>query len=101
MVFYLRFSSSATEDHWFTAYNVRADLLNTPEVQNLKDVKIPVSSPKLGTLTFCPEIEILLMLYYNGSIVEENGYNFLRSISCNSLCWKDSSEIQDETDDIK
>ncbi|XVE76508.1 hypothetical protein DITRI_Ditri12bG0179300 [Diplodiscus trichospermus] len=38
--------SSATEDHWFTVYNVRTDLLNTPEVQNLKDVKMPVSSPK-------------------------------------------------------
>ncbi|XVF76771.1 hypothetical protein PTKIN_Ptkin13bG0293700 [Pterospermum kingtungense] len=38
--------SSATEDHWFTVYNVRTDLLNTPEVQKLKDVKTTVSSPK-------------------------------------------------------
>ncbi|KHG30707.1 30S ribosomal S4, chloroplastic [Gossypium arboreum] len=40
-------SSSAVEDHWFTVYNVRLDLLNSPEVQNLKDVQMPVSSPKL------------------------------------------------------
>ncbi|GMI71397.1 hypothetical protein like AT3G09080 [Hibiscus trionum] len=38
---------SAAEDHWFTVYNVRLDLLNSPEVQNLKHVKMPVSSPKL------------------------------------------------------
>ncbi|XWS55561.1 hypothetical protein CRYUN_Cryun09bG0010700 [Craigia yunnanensis] len=42
--------SSATEDHWFTVYNVRTDLLNTPEVQNLKDVKMTVSSPKLAEI---------------------------------------------------
>ncbi|KAL1083219.1 hypothetical protein V6Z11_D09G185300 [Gossypium hirsutum] len=40
-------SSSAVEDHWFTVYNVRLDLLNSPEVQNLKDIQMPVSSPKL------------------------------------------------------
>ncbi|XP_039007789.1 uncharacterized protein LOC120135600 [Hibiscus syriacus] len=38
---------SAAEDHWFTVYNVHLDLLNSPEVQNLEDVKMPVSSPKL------------------------------------------------------
>ncbi|KAK6290592.1 hypothetical protein POUND7_002133 [Theobroma cacao] len=40
-------SSSATEDHWFTVYNVRLDLLNSPEVQNPNHLKMPVSSPKL------------------------------------------------------
>ncbi|KAE8717406.1 Phosphate transporter 4,2 [Hibiscus syriacus] len=38
---------SAAEDHWFIVYNVHLDLLNSPEVQNLEDVKMPVSSPKL------------------------------------------------------
>ncbi|XP_021290055.1 mitogen-activated protein kinase-binding protein 1 [Herrania umbratica] len=41
------FASSATEDHWFTVYNVRLDLLNSPEMQNPKHLKMPVSSPKL------------------------------------------------------
>ncbi|XVF76462.1 hypothetical protein PTKIN_Ptkin13bG0268200 [Pterospermum kingtungense] len=48
----LHFSSSATEDNWFTVYNVRMDLLNTPDVQKLKDVKMTVSSPKPGKLNF-------------------------------------------------
>ncbi|KAE8654270.1 Phosphate transporter 4,2 [Hibiscus syriacus] len=39
--------SSAAEDHWFTVYNVHLDLLDSPEVQNFKDIKMPVSSPKL------------------------------------------------------
>ncbi|KAE8717402.1 Phosphate transporter 4,2 [Hibiscus syriacus] len=38
---------SAAEDHWFIVYNVHLDLLNSPEVQNLEDVKMTVSSPKL------------------------------------------------------
>ncbi|OMO85146.1 hypothetical protein CCACVL1_10386 [Corchorus capsularis] len=40
-------SSSATEDQWFTVYNVRLDLLNSPEEQNVKNLKLPVSSPQL------------------------------------------------------
>ncbi|XVF08242.1 hypothetical protein REPUB_Repub06bG0209700 [Reevesia pubescens] len=65
-------SSSATKDHWFTVYNVRLDLLNSPDVQTLKDVKMPVSSPKLvqGLADIPSESEHSLTL--RGHFVEDS-----------------------------
>ncbi|GLT37573.1 hypothetical protein SLA2020_118820 [Shorea laevis] len=43
-----RISSFAMDNRWLTVYNVCLDLLNSPEVQNLEDVKKPVSSLNLS-----------------------------------------------------
>ncbi|KAJ4704500.1 mitogen-activated protein kinase-binding protein 1 isoform X1 [Melia azedarach] len=41
-------SSFALDKRWLTVYTVCMDLLNSPEVQSLKDVKMPLSSLRLS-----------------------------------------------------